>query len=139
MTSANVTHFTVSDNSSRRVVGTFRQHCLCKDNTKAEFEKYKPAAAFHIEVNHPDENEADDIIFEGNLDDYLNRNNPNHIPRCPVCGLRVCRDVRSVDFATGSSPIHTLTVKLRAEWCDNPNCQYEKVEICECFMPFLQL
>jgi len=126
MTSANITHFSVTEIATGKTT-EFTQHMMCKDRTKAEFAKFIPPSAYHIEVNHPDEEECADILFDGNLEDYLKRNDKSHIPRCPVCGITVRQDIRDVTFATGGSPIFTLTQKLKAEWCSNPTCMYEKV------------
>lgn len=48
----------------------------------------------------------------------------NDVPReCPSCGLPMREDERYCSFASGNSPVFTLSVKIRAEWCTRADCQ----------------
>jgi hypothetical protein len=40
-------------------------------------------------------------------------------PPCPICGLPMRQDERYCSFASGQSPVHTISVKIRLEWCTN--------------------
>lgn len=48
---------------------------------------------------------------------------------CPQCGRPMQQDERYVSFACGSSPICTLSVKLRAEWCPCPTCKNTTITV----------
>lgn len=126
MTSANVTYYTVTDRNTHK---TFKhsQNCMCKDRTKAFFAQFTDPKQFEILVSHPDEEECDQVLYEGNLAAYLSRNTDK--PLCPTCLLPLRRCIKAVDFADGSSPIHVLTLKVRAEWCSNPECNQDKLDI----------
>ena len=121
MTSANITIHTVTN----RKTGTTKehsQHCMCKDKTKEFLAQFTPPEDFHVEVNHPDEEEAPSITFEGNLKAYLSRNGPE--PLCPVCAKPLKQDTREVLFTAGTAPVHRFTANVRAIWCPDTECQY---------------
>jgi len=70
MTSANVTYYKIYD-LDNVCVGKHSQHCLCKSTVKEELQKYQPANKYKLQINHPDENEADHYSKMMNLQDYL--------------------------------------------------------------------
>lgn len=51
------------------------------------------------------------------------------LDKCPTCGLPMLSDEKYVRFAVGASPVHMLSLKLRAEWCSHPECKTEVVTI----------
>ena len=71
MTSANVTHFIVTEIETDKVVGRYQQNILCKRTVDEDLAKHQPPYLFHLLVNHPDENEEDDFIYNGSLEEYL--------------------------------------------------------------------
>ena len=125
MTSANMTYYAVTNKANGQTVEE-SQHCLCRDRIKPWLAQFTPPENFEIEVNSPDENEADNIVYEGNLKAYLNRNSEE--PLCHVCAKPLCTDIKEVTFATGGSPLLTFTVKIKAVWCRNPTCCFQTNE-----------
>lgn len=47
---------------------------------------------------------------------------------CPYCALPVYRDMKSVTFSSGQSPIVTLEVVIEAEYCPRPSC-YQRIKL----------
>lgn len=46
---------------------------------------------------------------------------------CDKCGLPFHRDEKYVSFGSGSIPLHSISLKIRAEWCPTPHCSETKV------------
>jgi hypothetical protein len=49
--------------------------------------------------------------------------------KCKTCGKVMEKDERWCQFASGQSPCFTNHVKLKLEWCPNPDCKTTVVEI----------
>lgn len=47
--------------------------------------------------------------------------------KCPVCEKELRLDEQYFKFASGNSPMFTLTTKFRAEWCANGSCDYYRI------------
>lgn len=75
MTSANVTYYKITEIATGKVVGSYSQHCLCKDSISAKLNSHRPANAFSILIEWPDEEEEIQTIYEGNLEDYFEHGN----------------------------------------------------------------
>ena len=73
MTSANVQHWIVTEVATGKEVLRLRRHLLCKDKETPQLEALANPYLYHLLINHPDENEADDFVFNGSLEDYLDR------------------------------------------------------------------
>jgi len=43
--------------------------------------------------------------------------------KCPECGLPMRQDERYCQFASGSSPLFTISVKILLEWCSRQDCK----------------
>lgn len=71
-TSANVTYYTVKDLAGK-VVGEYRQNCMCKDHLREQLAVHTPPEAFTISSRWPDEDEADHYSDEINLKDFIDR------------------------------------------------------------------
>ena len=70
-TSANITYYIVKDKNGR-IVGEYRQNCLCKDVKTEKLKLHVPYEDFTIILRWPDENEVDHFTEEISLKDYLN-------------------------------------------------------------------
>lgn len=72
VTSANVTYFDIYDKQGD-LIATHCQHHYCKNTISEKLNSYVPSEDFTICVRWPDEEEAEQILFEGSLFDYLHK------------------------------------------------------------------
>lgn len=42
--------------------------------------------------------------------------------QCPNCQMPIYRDRKTINFASGASPIHAIEIVIDAEWCPTPEC-----------------
>lgn len=48
---------------------------------------------------------------------------------CDKCGKPFHREEKYVSFGSGGIPMHSVSVKIRAEWCPTSHCSETKVQI----------
>lgn len=70
MTSANVTYYTVTHKETGKR-WNYSQHAYCRNRINENLNSHIPPSDFELIVTWPDEDEEEQVIFEGSLSDYL--------------------------------------------------------------------